>query len=44
MAEENVVKQHRLLVCMMTLDTKKRKIVQADPKDQMVEIEEGRLL
>ena len=38
-AGDNVAKQHRLLVCRMTLETKKRKIAK-----EMVEIEEGRLL
>ena len=30
-AGDNVAKLHRLLVCMMSLDTKKRKIVKAEP-------------
>ena len=31
-AGDNVAKQHRLLVCRMTLETKKRKIVKAEPR------------
>ena len=31
-AGDNVAKQHRLLVCMMTLETKKRKITKAEPR------------
>ena len=30
-AGDNVAKQHRLLVCRMTLETKKRKIAKAEP-------------
>ena len=37
-AGDNVAEQHRLLVCRMTLETKKRKTAKA----QMVEIEERR--
>ena len=32
MAGDNVAKQHRLLVCRMTLETKKRKIAKAEPR------------
>ena len=31
-AGDNVAKQHRLLVCRMTLEIKKRKITKADPR------------
>ena len=31
-AGDNVAKQHRLLVCRMTLDAKKRKIAKAEPR------------
>ena len=31
-AGDNVAKQHRLLVCRMTLETKKRKITKAEPR------------
>eukprot|EP00064_Thunnus_orientalis_P016389 superscaffoldBa00003239_g16454 len=31
-AEENVARQHRIVVCRMTLETKKRKRVKAEPR------------
>ena len=31
-AGDNVAKQHRLLVCRMTLETRTRKIVKAEPR------------
>ena len=31
-AGDNVAKQHRLLVCRMTLDTRKRRITKAEPR------------
>ena len=31
-AGDNVAKQHRLLVCMITLETRKRKITKAEPR------------
>lgn len=30
-AKENVVRQNRMMVCRMTLETNRRKIVKADP-------------
>ena len=35
-AGDNVAKQHRLLVCRMTLETKKRKIVKAEPRIKLM--------
>ena len=32
MAGDNVAKQHRLLVCRITLETRKRKITKAEPR------------
>ena len=31
-AGDNVAKQHRLLVCRMTLETRKRRITKAEPR------------
>ena len=31
-AGDNVTKQHRLLVCTMTLETRKRRITKAEPR------------
>ena len=40
----NVAKQHRMLVWRMTLETRKRRITKAEPRGEMVDIIERRLL
>ena len=40
-AGDNVAKQHRLLVCRMTLETKKRKIVKAEPNIKWWKLKKG---
>ena len=40
-AGDNVAKQHRLLVCMMILETKKRKISKTEPRLKWWKLKKG---